>query len=222
MPFYQRLLAGLVVATLIVLGNYALWGLPNRAETVAAPPGGRLMSVSFAPFRDGQSPLTLDYPSREEIDQDLRALKDQVAGVRTYSSLEGLEAVPELARQYGLKVTLGAWLGSDLPVNEQEIASAIRLANAYPDVVTRVIVGNEVLLRNDLPQDELISYIRRVRSAIHQPVGYADVWEYWLKSPEMAPVFETSVLAGETWLPPSMRTVLSEPALALPMMMSAP
>ena len=177
------LIAILIAAALV---NLAVWAVPNRPVSVLSPPGGKLLSISFAPFHDGQSPLTHDYPSAAEIEQDLRVIAGQVSGVRTYTSLEGMEDVPPLARKYGLAVTLGVWLGVKPLNNELEVASAIKLANQYPDVVKRVIVGNEVLLRGDLTPAQLAGYIARVKRSIRQPVSTADVWEYWLRYPDMA------------------------------------
>ena len=177
------LLAILIAAA---LANLAVWALPNRPVTLDSPPGGKLLSISFAPFHDGQSPLTQTYPSAAEIEQDLRTIAGQVSGVRTYTSLEGMEAVPALARKYGLTVTLGIWLGV-LPLkNELDVTAGINLANEYPDVIKRVIVGNEVLLRGDLTPAQLFGYIARVKRSVKQPVSTADVWEYWLRYPEMA------------------------------------
>ena len=168
------------------LANLAVWALPNRPVALESPPGGKLLSISFAPFRDGQSPLTQTFPSTAEIEQDLRVIAGQVSGVRTYTSLEGMESVPAFARKYGLTVTLGIWLGVKPLTNELEVTSGIKLANQYPDVIKRVIVGNEVLLRNDLTPAQLAGYIARVKRSINQPVSTADVWEYWLLHPEMA------------------------------------
>jgi len=178
----------LILAALCVAGlaNLAVWSLPNRPVPLEPPPGGKLRSVSFAPFRDGQSPLTQIFPSAAQIEEDLAALAPQVAGVRTYTSLEGLQVVPELARKHGLQVTMGAWLSSKTEKNEAEIASLIDLANRYPDVITRVIVGNEVLLRRELTPEQVAGYIDRVKAAVKQPVSYADVWEWWLKYPQIA------------------------------------
>lgn len=182
----MRLAATIAVLLLAGLVNLALWYLPNRPVPLEPPPGGRLKSVSFAPFRDGQSPLTRTYPTREQIDADLAALAPQVAGIRTYTSREGLEVVPELARKHGLTVTMGAWLSKELDRNELEVAALIDLANRYPDTISRVIVGNEVLLRRELTPAALGAYIDRVKAAVKQPVSYADVWEWWIKYPEMA------------------------------------
>lgn len=166
--------------------NLAAWYWPNRPKPIHdAWSGEPLKSVSFAPFRWGQSPLKLVFPSAAEIEADLAALSGRVRGIRTYTSREGLEIVPGLAARYGIEITMGAWLGRLPRTNEAEIRSIIDLANRHPDTIKRVIVGNEVLLRRDLSVDELIGYIRRVKAAIKQPVSYADVWEFWLKHPRL-------------------------------------
>jgi exo-beta-1,3-glucanase (GH17 family) len=146
--------------------------------------------VSFAPYRGHQDPVAQDIPSPEQVESDLKALVGHVGAVRTYGSTRGLEVVPRLARPLGIKVTMGAWLTSEAtPIgrqqNEAEIAGLINLANAYPDTITRVIVGNEVLLRNDLPPGRLIDYIGQVKAAVRQPVSYADVWVFFLKHPDV-------------------------------------
>lgn len=167
------------------------WSWPNREQAAGPDVSGQIASMSFAPFRDGQSPLTQTFPTREQIEEDLARLKGLSRGVRTYTSREGMEAVPPLAAKYGMKVIQSAWITSDATekgrsTNEAEIASLIALANDYPDTVERVIVGNEVLLRRDLPPEKLIAYIRKVKAEVRQPVSYADVWAFWLKHPEVA------------------------------------
>lgn len=184
-----RFLYLLLFLGLAALLNAAAWWWPNRpmpyGNTAPGQAIGLVKSVSFAPFKRGQSPLTQVYPSREEIAEDLAAVRSVARGVRTYTSREGLEAVPELARRYGLDVIHSAWLGAKANINEQEVEALIDQANRYPDTVKRVIVGNEVLLRKDLTVDQLIGYIRRVKAAVKQPVSYADVWEFWLRNPQL-------------------------------------
>jgi exo-beta-1,3-glucanase (GH17 family) len=182
----MRVFLLLAILAAAVLGNFALWALPNRPQPLEPPPGGKLQSVSFAPFHDGQSPLTMVYPTKAQIEEDLKLLKDEVMAVRTYTSREGLEHVPELARKYGIKVMQCSWIGGKPVLNEEEVQAQIRLANQYPDVIDKVIVGNEVLLRGDRTVDQLIDYIRYVKAHVKQPVTYADVWEWWLKYPQVA------------------------------------
>jgi exo-beta-1,3-glucanase (GH17 family) len=175
----------LAVLVLAAIVNAAAWWWPNRPVDLPPPPGAKLQSVSFAPFRDGQSPLTRIYPARAEIEEDLRLLSRQVAGIRTYTSREGLEVVPEIIRPLGMTMTAGAWIGPLRASNEAEVDQLIRTAIANTDVIPRVIVGNEVLLRKDTDLATLVSHIRRVKAAVPQPVGYADVWENFVRYPSI-------------------------------------
>lgn len=181
----MRLIQILAALFLAVAVDLLFWYMPNRPVPLDPPPGGKLASVSFAPYRDGQSPLTAVYPTPAQIEEDLVTVSAQAKSIRTYTSREGLEILPELARKRGVTITLGAWLSPDVKKNDGEIEALIKLANAYPDVIKRVIVGNEVLLRRDLKVEQLIGCLDRVRAAVKQPVSYADVWEWWMKFPEL-------------------------------------
>ncbi|MGZ5051800.1 MAG: glycoside hydrolase family 17 protein [Methylobacter sp.] len=149
-------------------------------------PSGKLNSLSFAPYREGQGPLEKKYPSPEQIDEDLRLMGEKTHSIRTYASAEGrMPLIPALARKYGLTMIQGAWIGSLKADNKVEVAELIRSANENPDVVKRVIVGNEVLLRGEQKPEQLIEYIREVKRAVKQPVSYADVWSMYMKYPEL-------------------------------------
>ncbi|HEX3348325.1 MAG TPA: glycosyl hydrolase family 17 protein [Acetobacteraceae bacterium] len=177
-----------VLLFVALLGSIILaWWLPNRPQ--AGDVGmaeARFNSVSFAPFRAGQSPLTDTFPSRAEVEADVALVATRARALRTYAANEGDYDVAEIAQRHGLKVWQGLWLGADRASNAREIAKAIALAHRYPDTIERVIVGNEVLLRRDLPAGDLIAAIDQVRAAVRQPVTYADVWEFWAQFPEVA------------------------------------
>jgi exo-beta-1,3-glucanase (GH17 family) len=181
----------LLLTVLVALGGAALtglgWWLPNR-PAAAGPrfPDGRLNAVSFAPFRPGQSPLTGRFPSAAEVAADLALLAPHVRAIRSYAAIEGDYDLPALAARQGLKLWLGIWLGQDRVQNGREIARGIAIARAWPGTVERVIVGNEVLLRRDLPPAELMADIDTVRAAVSVPVTYADVWEFWQRTPDIA------------------------------------
>ncbi len=164
-----------------------MWWLPNCPQYAdLAMPDARFNSVSFAPFRAGQSPLTNKFPTRAEVEQDVALVASRTAGLRTYAAIEGDYNVAAIAQKQGLKLWQGIWLGADRAQNAREISRAIAIAHQYPETVTRLIVGNEVLLRRDLPPEALIAAIDQVRAAVSQPVTYADVWEFWEKHPELA------------------------------------
>ena len=179
-----------LIALLAFVGMAALnllwWWWPNRPVEIAGWTTAPLQSVSFAPYRPGQSPLTRTFPTPDQIEQDLRRIQGKVRAVRTYSTGENLEAVPQRAGKYGLKVWHGAWLNDNDKENLEQVNLLIDHANRYKDTVERVIVGNEVLLRKDLTANELRRYIRQVKQRVSQPVTYADVWEFWLRNPSLA------------------------------------
>lgn len=174
-------------AVLIIMLTSAGFWLTNLPQDVGQDvPAGKLKSLSFAPFHEGQGPVEGIFPTPEQIDADLKLMGEKTFNIRTYASSEGnMPVIPELAGKYGLTMLQGAWLGSVEAANKKEIAELIRSANAHPDVVKRVIVGNEVLLRGDLTADKIIAYIRQVKKAVKQPVSYADVWSMYVKHPEL-------------------------------------
>jgi glucan 1,3-beta-glucosidase len=182
----------LVVAT---LSGAAWWWQIGRPVALPDAPTARIACVSYAPFRKpGETPLDPHaFVSPERIDADLKALSERFDCVRTYSQGFGLNAVPAIAQKYGMKVLMGIWLGRDLALNDREVTMGIATAKAYPQVIRGVIVGNEVLLRGEQSPEAIAAYITRVRTAlqdVHVPVTYADVWEFWLRYPQMANVVD--------------------------------
>ncbi|HEX9555303.1 MAG TPA: hypothetical protein VF991_02340 [Reyranella sp.] len=181
-----RALVALLAFAGVAALNLLWWWWPNRPVEIAGWTTAPLQSVSFAPYRPGQSPLSRTFPTPDQIDDDLHRLQGKVRAVRTYSAGENLEAVPQRAGKYGLKVWHSAWLNNNEKENLEQINLLIDHANKYKDTVERVIVGNEVLLRKDLTANELRRYIRQVKQRVSQPVTYADVWEFWLRNPSLA------------------------------------
>jgi len=168
---------------LVVLG----WQWAGRTMPVTPDaPTARFNSLSFAPFRPGESPLTRRYPTYAEIESDFALLAPKVDAIRTYASSEGTVDVPALAQKHGIKMWEGIWLGGDRTKNQIEIAAGVAAANEYPNTIDRVIVGSEVLLRRDLPPGELIGDIDEVRAQVSQPVTYADVQRFWEEFPQVA------------------------------------
>jgi exo-beta-1,3-glucanase (GH17 family) len=164
------------------------WWLATPINLARAPidPNAKLMCVSYAPFRDVQTPLLpTTRIAPEQIAEDLAQLAKITDCVRTYSIENGLDQVPSLAAKAGLKVILGIWLGSERLKNLAQISIAVALAKEYPGVITAVVVGNEVLLRGEMTTSDLAAIIRSVKSQVSVPVTYADVWEYWLRNREV-------------------------------------
>lgn len=164
------------------------------AQIEASP---RLACLSYAPFRrDGHTPLDPHLSlSDEQLSQDLRLMAQWTGCIRTYGTDHGQDRIPALAAAVGLKVVQGAWISRDPVGSQQEIDRAIALARAHPETVRLLVLGNEVLLRQERSPRDLASILRDARQRSTVPVAYADVWEFWLRHAEvLAP--EVDVVAA--------------------------
>ena len=141
--------------------------------------------LCFSPYEEGQKPG--DLISESQIRRKLELIKPYTKWIRTFSCTDGNEQIPILAKEHGLKTLVGAWLGDDPIINEDEINGLINLTNqGYVDIAA---VGNEVMYREDLSEDELIDYINRVKSAIpNTPVGYVDAYYEFTDRPKITDV----------------------------------
>ena len=184
-----------VVVALATALHASVWLLMH--EQVSPPNAdGVLASISFSPINpkhDGES----DKTSEAQIRSDLAAVAPYTRSVRTYSVGNGLDRVPQLASEVGLRVTLGVWINEWEAQNEREIETAIALAKQYRNIDS-VIVGNEAVFRAEqLHQGnpeydanhtvkDLIAKIQRVKREVHVPVTTAEVPNVWLEYPELA------------------------------------
>jgi exo-beta-1,3-glucanase (GH17 family) len=179
---------GLLTCALLSVLTFFLWAGPNQGQAGdVTMPAGKFNSLSYAPYQAWQSPLDKDYPTGAEVAKDLKLVATRANGIRTYSAIEGDYDIGALAKQAGLKVWLGIWISSSPKDNAKEMAAGIAEANKHPNTITRVVVGNEVLLRRDLSVQDLIKDIDYVRARVKQPVAYADVTDFWAKFPQVAP-----------------------------------
>jgi exo-beta-1,3-glucanase (GH17 family)/cellulose synthase/poly-beta-1,6-N-acetylglucosamine synthase-like glycosyltransferase len=177
--FWRALLLTLLVAGL----NLLLWAAINRP---AQPPNwnGKIGGFAFSPYQRYQSPIKQIYPTADELDNDIKLLSNYSRRLRTYSSLEN-SVIPAIAKKYNMSVLAGAWLDNRIQRNDYELAALIDATRAN-DNINGVMVGNEVLLRNDMGVDSLINYLDRVRAQVKVPVSTAEPWHIWLKYPQLA------------------------------------
>jgi exo-beta-1,3-glucanase (GH17 family) len=138
--------------------------------------------LCFSPYLEGQQPGS--QIGEAQIRERMAVIRPHTRWIRTFSCTDGHEQTPAVAKSMGLKTLVGAWLGTDREINEREIAGAIEVAKAgHADIVA---VGNEVLLREDLSEDELIAHIERVKAALPGvPVGYVDAYFLFEKHPRV-------------------------------------
>ena len=138
--------------------------------------------LCFSPYEEGQKPG--DILTESQIRRRMKIIQPHTKWVRSFSCIEGNELIPKIAKEFGIKTLVGAWLGKDSEVNEQEMLSLIQLAN--DGLVDIAAVGNEVLYRDDLTEKELLDCINRVKAAIpHIPVGYVDAYYEFTARPKI-------------------------------------
>jgi len=142
-----------------------------------------LHGLCFSPYTEGQD--TDDVLSEKQIRRRLDIITPHVKWIRSFSCTEGNELIPEIAHQKGIKSIVGAWISNDRDRNEKEIQALISLAKA--GLVDIAAVGNEVLHRGEISEQELIGYIARVRAALPEtiPVGYVDAYYQFLDKPAL-------------------------------------
>ncbi len=176
--------AVVAVLLLVTAMHAALWGLLQDKQQ-APEFTGMLQSVSYDPHEGTGHPDVDTVASPDRIRADMKKLATMTRAIRLYSSTGGIEVVPPLAAEAGLKVMLGVWIDKDPDRNEREIQSAINLARHNSNVIG-IVVGNETILTATQKVDELIEKIKRVKKSVNVPVTTGDVWNTWRDNPELA------------------------------------
>jgi len=140
--------------------------------------------LCFSPYLEGQD--AGDILFEEQIRRRMDVISPNIKWVRTFSCTDGNELIPQTANTKGKKAIVGAWISDDKLRNEKEIEWLIELAKAgFVDIAA---VGNEVLLRGDITEEELLNYIHRVKEALSGldiPVGYVDTYYEYYKRPNL-------------------------------------
>ncbi len=177
----------ITIALVLVVGASVLFWASRDYAVIAPDWDGQVRGIAYSPSHTFGSPKDHKLVTAERIDADMAQIAQVTNHVRTYTVADGMERVPEIARRYGIIVSLGIWIGSDLEKNDKEIDTAIRVALANRRTVDRVFVGNEAILRDDVTANQLNSYIRRVRDALPNriKISTAEPWSMWLLTPEI-------------------------------------
>ncbi len=143
----------------------------------------RIHGIAYSPYVDGQGPGA--EISEAQIEQRLKIIAPYTHWIRTFSCVEGNEYIPRIAKAHNLKTMVGIFLSGDRKKNEIELESGIDIARrGNADILA---VGNEVLLRGELTEQELIEYISRAKQAVpHLDVSYVDAYFQFEDHPALA------------------------------------
>ena len=145
----------------------------------------KMHGICFSPYEGTQEPG--DPISEAQVRRKLELLVPHTEWIRVFSCTQGNEIIPKLAKEYGFKTLVGAWLGEEADKNEEELQGLIALASAgYVDVAA---VGNEVMYREELEEEELVEYILRTKQTLNGiPVGYVDAYYEFTNRPKITEV----------------------------------
>lgn len=138
--------------------------------------------LCFSPYEEGQKPG--DQLSESQIRRRMEIIQPYTKWIRSFSCTDGNEAIPKIAHEYGIKTLVGAWLGDDPKINKKEIENLIEIANqGYVDIAA---VGNEVMYRGDLTEDELLAFMWQVKEKVKNvPIGYVDAYYEFTERPRI-------------------------------------
>ena len=164
----------------IDIGSYSSEALKALVSDLLAQ---KIHGICFSPYIEGQGPGTRI--GAAQIRERLMVVQPYVNWVRTFSCTDGNELIPQIAHELGLKTLVGVWLDGDRETNEAELNNAIEVARAgHADLLA---VGNEVMLRAEMADHELIAYIERAKKgAPGVPVGYVDAYFLFEDYPRVA------------------------------------
>ena len=178
----RSVLTAMVVAAAI---HAAAWHLTDRTAA-PADVGGAIDYVSYSPYLRGEDPKThRQNIAAQQIERDLAVVAGVAQGVRTYSTIDGIDQVPEIAGRLGLNVSLGAWVGDTPERDRSEIEAVVQLAKQHRNVRS-ILIGNEVLLRAERTPDELIALIQKAKRQVRVPVSTGEIWYEWMENPKLA------------------------------------
>ncbi|ESZ99412.1 hypothetical protein SBOR_0174 [Sclerotinia borealis F-4128] len=138
-----------------------------------------------------QYPACLTYPaSQNNVTRDMAVLSQLSNTIRLYGTDCNqtelvLHAIDQLGLNGTVKVWLGVWQDSNATTNTRQLEQLYSIFDTHgPSSFIGVIVGNEVLYREDMTATELVSIIGDVKSnmttrGIHLPVASSDLGDNW-------------------------------------------
>ena len=145
--------------------------------------------MDYTPY-NAQYPACLsNMPSQNNVTRDMAVLSQLTSAVRLYGTDCNqtemvLHAIDALALT-DMKVWLGVWLGNNQTTNDRGLDAMNQLLQKYGgDPFAGVIVGNEVLYRQDLTETELAKILAGVRTnmtsmKIDLPLATSDLGDSW-------------------------------------------
>ena len=158
--------------------------IQSGGVSLAPPCVQSLYGVCYGSIYQNLDPIVNGSINETQIRDRLSILGSGVRWIRTYSSNDYSEKIGEISHKMGIKVVAGAWIGKNLTQNENQVQRLIHLGRSgNADVLA---VGNEALHRGDITVDQLIAYIREVKTAVpNMTVTTVETFRMWRNNPDL-------------------------------------
>jgi exo-beta-1,3-glucanase (GH17 family) len=149
-----------------------------------------LTGLCYGPYRGNESPQLGVGPTTEELTEDFALIPKLAHAVRTYGVADDMASIPALCQEHGIDCYPGAWISGDPCQNEEQIEQLIHIAGMGIPAVKGLVVGSEVLLRQDVSEEQLLAFVDEVHQRATMPVATSETWTDWLSHPNVAQVVD--------------------------------
>ena len=162
--------------------DFSTYSEPDQKALFKSVLSNGLHGICFSPYREYQD--TDDTLSDSQIMERMERIAPYTKWMRSFSCTGGNEHIPKAAKENGLKTMVGAWIGHNKEENDKEIKALIGLAKK--GLVDIAVVGNEVLMRDDLSEQQILDYLAEVKEALPTlKVGYVDAYYQFIQRPKL-------------------------------------
>lgn len=173
----------------------------NSYQQLGIQPG---RAICYSGYRHDQSPDAEIFPTKEQIRGDLEILQKRWKFLRLYDCSEHAVRTLDVIRECKMpfQVMLGAYIGAEVnnpqcpwgkTYEKEELAliktrnlarinRLVEMANAYPEIVFSLSVGNEATVDwtdHLVPVRQVIRYAKIVKAGARQPVTFCENYVPW-------------------------------------------
>ncbi|KAI9717559.1 MAG: hypothetical protein M1812_004700 [Candelaria pacifica] len=151
--------------------------------------------MDYTPFNAQYPECLSNMPSQNNITRDIAVLSQLTNKVRTYGTDCNqtdmiIHAIDKLDLK-DMKVWLGVWLEKNTTTNDRQLEQMYKILDDHGDKpFAGLIIGNEVLFREDLSATELGKTLSDVKTnltskKITLPIATSDLGDDWRKNPTL-------------------------------------
>ena len=142
-----------------------------------------LVGLCLGPYVGGEAP-GVTVLAEPVLRERLTVVAENTTWIRTYGVDRGLERAGGIAHDLGMKAAVGAWLTADPGANRRALEALAAVGNAGD--ADLLVIGSETLLRGDLSERDLVTYIQWVRREVPGvPVCTAEPYGEFLEHPAL-------------------------------------